>query len=114
MKIKETIHRKVAVLTLRGKLMGPPDTTEFYQQIEQLLEEGVSRIVVDMHNVNWINSIGVGTLMKCLKLVQRADGHLHLANLSDKVQSIFAMSQLTKVFSIHNDVDAGIKELNQT
>ena len=88
MKIKETIHQKVAVLSLRGKLMGPPATQELNESVVALINDGVIRIVLDLSHVNWINSLGIGSIMKCLTSIRKADGHFHLAGLTEKVQSV--------------------------
>ncbi len=114
MKIKETMYQKVAVLSLRGKLMGPPATKELFNRVTQLLEDGVIRIVFDLRHVNWINSLGVGAIVKCYSAVQAKNGYLHLVGLTEKVRSVFVMSQLTKVFTIHQTVDEAVSELNQT
>lgn len=114
MKIKETIHQKVAVLSLRGKLMGPPATNELFERVAALIADGVIRIVLDLSHVNWINSMGVGAVMKCLTAVRDAEGHLHLSGPTEKVHSVFVMSQLTKLFPIHENVDEAIIELNKT
>ncbi|MBD3226163.1 MAG: anti-sigma factor antagonist [Caldithrix sp.] len=114
MKIKETIHQKVAVLTLKGKLMGPPGTMELYEAVNNLLSDGVFRFVLDLKRVTWINSLGIGTIMKCLSTVKKADGQIHLANISEKVNSVFAMSQLTKVFTIHEQVENAVDVLNKS
>jgi len=113
MKIKETIHQKVAVLSLRGKMMGPPATSDLHERIDSLLENGVSRIVLDLKHVSWINSLGLGALVKSYSAVQQAKGQLHLVRLSEKVRSVMVMSQLTKVFIIHESVEAAVEELNK-
>ncbi len=108
------MYQKVAVLSLRGKLMGPPATKELHERVLQLLEDGVIRIVFDLKHVNWINSLGMGAIVKCYSAVQKKKGHLHLVGLSEKVRSVFVMSQLTKVFTIHPSVEEAVAQLNQT
>lgn len=108
------MYKKVAVLTLRGKLMGPPETHELYDSIVDLTENGVTRIALDLSHVNWMNSLGLGAIMKCLTLISKVDGQLHLVGLTDKVRSVFVMSQLTKLFKIHEEVDQAVEVLNRT
>ncbi len=114
MKIKESIHQKVAVLSLRGNLMGPPASTKLFSDIQGLINDGVKRIVIDMQHLNWINSLGVGAIMKCLSALKQAEGHLRLVGLTQKVHSIFMMTQLTRVLEINNTVDEAVEELNKT
>ena len=112
MKIKETIHQKVAVLTLKGNLMGPPETVKLVEDVQGLVEDGLKRIVFDFNNVNWINSLGVGAIMKCLTLLRAKGGHLYLVGLTEKVRSVFMVTQLLKVFTIKENVDEAVTELN--
>lgn len=114
MKIKETIDKKVAVLSVHGNLMGPPDTVDLYERVRDLTENGVFRVVLDLKHVKWINSIGVGAIMHALSIIQKVDGQLHLANLTDKVRSVFVMAQLNKLFTIHDSINAGVELLNNS
>ncbi|MEJ2053101.1 MAG: STAS domain-containing protein [Calditrichaceae bacterium] len=114
MKIKETIDKKVAVLSIHGNLMGPPDTIDLYERVRDLTENGVFRIILDLKHVKWINSLGVGAIMHALSIIQKVDGQLHLANLTDKVRSVFVMAQLNKLFEIHESVDDGVEVLNNS
>lgn len=114
MKIKETMYQKVAVLSLRGNLMGPPESDKLFENVKGLIEDGVTRVVFDLKHVNWINSLGVGSIMKCFMTLKEAKGSLHLVSLTEKVRSIFVMSQLTKVFVIHEKVEQAVEQLNNT
>ncbi|MGD9899916.1 MAG: STAS domain-containing protein [Calditrichaceae bacterium] len=112
MKIKESIYQKVAVLSLRGKLMGSPETKELYDDVCSLIQDGVIRVVFDLTHLNWINSMGMGMIMKCLTTLNKADGHLRLVGLSEKTRSVFVMTQLINVFIFHDSVNAAVDELN--
>jgi len=112
MKIKETMHQKVAVLTLKGNLMGPPDSIKLVEDVKNLVTDGVKRIVLNFSAVNWINSLGVGSVMKCLSVIKEINGHLYLVGLTEKVKSIFMVTQLIKVFVIKDSVEEAVEELN--
>lgn len=114
MKIKESIDKKVAVLAIHGSLMGPPDTVDLYERVRDLTDNGVFRIILDLKHVKWINSLGVGSIMHALSIIQKVDGQLHLANLTDKVRSVFVMAQLNKLFEIHESVEDGVALLNNS
>ncbi len=112
MKIKEKVQLKVAILKLQGKLMGPPDTDELIQHIKDLINEGLKLFVLDMKNVRWLNSIGLGTLIKRLKMVKDVDGQLILAEISPKIHSIMSISQMNQVFKIKETVKEAVDTLN--
>jgi anti-sigma B factor antagonist len=108
MTIKEKMHGAVAVLSLKGNLMGEPDTENLRDKIYSLLQEGLNKIVVDMKGVRWISSTGLGTLIAALTSVRNKSGDLRLANITEKVESLFAITQLVKVFKTYETVDRAI------
>ena len=108
MTIKEKMHGAVAVLTLKGNLMGDPDTENFREKVHSLLQEGFFKIVVDMKGVRWISSTGLGTLIAVLTSVKNKNGELRLANITEKVESLFVITQLVKVFKTYETVDRAI------
>jgi anti-sigma B factor antagonist len=108
MTIKEKMHGTVAVLSLKGNLMGEPDTENLRDKIYSLLQEGFTKIVVDMKGVRWISSTGLGTLIAALTSVRNKSGDLRLANITEKVESLFAITQLVKVFKTYETVDRAI------
>jgi anti-sigma B factor antagonist len=108
MTIKEKMHGKIAVLRLKGNLMGEPDTENLRDKIYSLLQEGFNKIVVDMKGVRWISSSGLGTLIAALTSVRNKSGDLRLANITEKVESLFAITQLVKVFKTYETVDRAV------
>jgi anti-sigma B factor antagonist len=113
MKIQKKIIKRVAVLTILGRLMGPSEGETLFNAVKKLLEDDVFRIVLDLSHVDWINSVGVGSILKCYTVMQQAQGVLHLVGLSEKVRSVFIIARLSKVFTIHDDVDEAVALLNQ-
>jgi anti-sigma B factor antagonist len=108
MTIKEKMHGPVAVLSLKGNLMGEPDTENLRDKVYSLLQEGFTKVVVDMKGVRWISSSGLGTLIAALTSVRNKSGDLRLANITEKVESLFAITQLVKVFKTYETVDRAV------
>jgi anti-sigma B factor antagonist len=108
MKFKDKIQGDVGILTLKGKLMGFPETDQLHDEIRSFLGQGIKKILVDLNNVNWMNSMGVGALMRCLTTVRNKEGDLRLSRLTDKARSIFVMTQLVRIFKIYETIDQGI------
>jgi anti-sigma B factor antagonist len=108
MKFKDKIVGDVGILSLKGKLMGFPETDALHDEIRSFLGQGINKIVVDLNSVTWMNSMGVGALMRCFTTVKNKGGDLKLARLTDKLRSIFVMTQLIRIFTIHETVEQGI------
>ena len=108
MQIKEKIHDEVAVLTLKGDLLGEPDTTKVRDKVHSLVGDGMKHVVMDLGGLNYINSAGLGTLISTLTTMRNAGGDLRLACVGDKVQNLFVITQLVKVFETFETVDRAL------
>ena len=84
MRIKEKIDNHVAVLSLSGKMMGGPETTALHDHIRSLMSDGISKVVIDLGGVKWINSSGLGVLMAAMTTLKNADGQMKLAKLGSR------------------------------
>lgn len=112
MQIKTSFKESVAILALRGDLMGDPETTHLREQIYSLLADGFVQIVVDVGKVKWMNSSGLGTLIAALTSVKSKGGDLRVASLTEKVHSLFVITQLVKVFKTYDAVDRAVASFN--
>ncbi len=112
MKFKDKIDGTIGILAMKGKLMGPPDTDELHDEVKSLLGSGAKSIVLDMGGVSWLNSMGVGAIMRAYTTVKSLDGELCLARLTDKAHSLFVITQLVKVFKVFETVDEAVSSYN--
>jgi anti-sigma B factor antagonist len=74
------------------------------EQIVQLVDEGRYHLVVDMEQVEFLDSTGLGVLVGGLKRVRAHDGSLQLVCTQDRILKIFRITGLTKVFPVHATV----------
>jgi len=108
MKFKDKIENGIGILTLKGKLMGYPETDELHDEMKSFLGQKVNKIVIDLNGVSWMNSMGIGALMRCLTTVRNAEGDLRLARMSEKARSVFVITQLISIFKIYESVKAAV------
>lgn len=112
MRFKDKIKGDVGIITLKGKLMGVPETEDLQGEIKSMLGQKIKKIVLDLGGVSWINSIGIGSIMRGHTTISNAQGKLCLANVSDKVNSVLMITQLLSIFNTHESVDQAIKSLS--
>jgi anti-sigma B factor antagonist len=112
MRIKEKIDNHVAVLSLHGKMMGGPETTALHDHIRSLMNDGISKVVIDLGGVKWINSSGLGVLMAAMTTLKNADGHMKLANITEKVESLLMITQLMRIFETYDSVDRAVSAMS--
>ncbi len=108
MQIKERIENDIAILTFKGDLLGEPDTTQVREKIHSLVNDEVKHVVIDLGNMNYMNSSGIGTLIAALTTMKNSGGDLRLANVGGKVQNLFVITQLVKVFDTYETVDRAL------
>jgi anti-sigma B factor antagonist len=111
MKFKDEIRGDIGVLSMKGKLMGPPESDELHTEVRSLLGQRVKKIVLDMGGVTWINSMGVGAIMRCYTSIMNSDGKLAIANPAEKVKYIFSMIRLMELFNVTENVEDAIAKL---
>jgi anti-sigma B factor antagonist len=77
-------------------------------KITELVADGVYDIVIDMEEVEFLDSTGLGVLVGGLKKVRAHDGSLQLVCTQDRLLKIFRITGLAKVFVIHDSADAAL------
>lgn len=112
MKVKESIENHVAILSLTGKMMGGPETTALHDHVKGLIKDGITKVVIDLSGIKWMNSSGMGVLMACMTTLKNSDGQLVLARVAEKVESLLIITQLIKVFKTFDTVERAVNSLN--
>ncbi len=103
MKISRTDKDGVVVLQVSGKLMGGPDADAFDRELKLILGEGGRKILVDLGDVSWVNSTGLGILIAGHTQVSRAGGAMKLCQVSRRVESILMVTRLNMIFESYAD-----------
>lgn len=108
MKVKRIPHGDVTVLEVSGKIMGGPDFDMFKGEVKELLDGGCKKVVLDLGEVPWINSTGLGILITAHHSIKAAGGVMKVCNVKERVLSIFYVSQLERVFEVHPDRETAV------
>jgi len=99
----------VAVITVKGNLMGGRESDAVYEKVKQLLSAGTKHFVVDLSRVKWMNSQGLGSLMACLTSSRNMEGDLKITGATEKVKSILMVTKLMTIFEHFDSVDAAVQ-----
>ncbi len=76
---------------------------EFRQSVEDLLQNGAETILVDLKNITFIDSSGLGTLVVLLKKIRGLNRSLCLCSSNDQVRMLFELTSMDRVFEIYKD-----------
>ncbi len=112
MQVNEQRQGEVIVLSLKGKLMGGPETQAVHDKVKDLAENKFMKVVIDLGKVKWMNSSGLGAIMGSLTTLKNAGGELKLANVTDKVKSLFIITKLITIFETHKSVEEAVKSFD--
>ena len=113
MKIKTTEKYEAVIIELKGNVMGGDDTKDFNDLLHKLIDEGKTRIIIDLGDVKFMNSSGLGMLIGGLTTVKKANGHYKLANVTDKIESLLIITKLITIFEHYDSVDAALESLSK-
>jgi anti-sigma B factor antagonist len=108
MKIKTTEKYGAAVIELKGNVMGGDDTKNFNDLLHKLVEENKLNIVVDLSDVKFMNSSGLGMLIGGLTTIKKSNGSLKLARVGDKIESLLIITKLITIFESYDTVDEAV------
>ena len=111
MNYKEELIDKVLLLSLQGDLIGGEDTNAILERVQHYIEQDVTKCVVDISEVRYINSSGIGLLITILTKVRNKEGELILINPSEQVKKLLIITKLNAIFSILTTREEAIKRL---
>ena len=93
----------VMILDLKGRLTAGLGDQILRDAIDELLAEGRRRILLNLSEVSFLDSAGVGELVAGLKTARRFEAELKLLNVGERVYSTLDMARLLPTFEIYND-----------
>ena len=108
MKLKIKEANTVTVIELKGNVMGGPDATALNDELHKLIEAKKTKIVIDLHEVKFMNSSGLGMLIGSLTTMRNAGGDLKIARASEKIESLLIVTKLVTVFDHQESVEKAV------
>ena len=97
---KDESNPKTAVLKLGANVSGGNDALSFQNIITEIADSDFDTLVIDMADVNLINSSGLGMLISGFSHLKKAGKTMKLANVPDKVLKLLQITQFDKIFNI--------------
>ena len=98
----------VHVLDFSGKITLGDPTKAMRHTISDLLENGGKKILLNLTDVNYIDSSGIGELLRTFTTVTTAGKQLKLLNLTSKVRELLVITKLLTVFQVFESEQAAV------
>ncbi len=97
----------VTIVDLEGKLTIGEGDVQLREEIKDLLDDGIKKILINLKGVKMMDSSGLGELVRTRASAQAADATIKLLHVGHKVQEVLEMTRLIGVFETFDDeIDA--------
>lgn len=93
----------IAVVDLSGKITLGEGSAALRNAVRELLKHGYRKIVLNLADVDYIDSAGIGELVSAHTAVQNAEGELKLLQLTRRVHDLLQITRLVTVFDVQAD-----------
>jgi anti-sigma B factor antagonist len=103
------ISGDVCVLSPDGKIVIGDEVAALREKIKELLATGHKNILVNLKDVSYIDSTGVGALVGTFTTIRNQGGQMKLSNLSQRVRDILLVTKLLTVFDVYENETEGTK-----
>jgi anti-sigma B factor antagonist len=101
--INERQAGDVTVLDLSGKITIGEGSVALRTAVRRLLEEGKKRVLLNLANVSYIDSSGIGELVSSYTATNKEAGQLKLLNLTQKIKDLLTITKLYTVFDVYDN-----------
>ena len=108
MKIENRVVGDVQILDCSGKITLGEGTMAIRNTVRELLKGGHKKIILNLSDVNYIDSSGIGELVSSYTTVTNQGGSLKLLNLTKKIHELLAITKLLTVFPVFDNEQAAI------
>ena len=103
MKVSTRLVDGIVILDLSGRITLGEGSVQLRDAIRDLVAQGQKNILLNLGDVNYIDSSGIGELVSAFTTVKNQGGQLKLLNLTKKVHDLLQITKLYTVFDIKDD-----------
>jgi len=103
MKLSYALVDSILFARLQGDLIGNPDAQELVDVVNNSLNEGMTLCAIDLSDVRFINSSGIGVLVSLLTKFRNRGGEMVLINPSEHIRKLLIITKLNAIFTVAED-----------
>lgn len=109
MEVKTKETESGVIIKLEGEMMLGYAANDFHEAIKNAIDNNKKKIVVDLGDVQFITSWGIGILIYGHTTTTNLEGQFKLAGVSDKINDIFKKTKIDNVFEQFASVEEALK-----
>jgi anti-sigma B factor antagonist len=100
--IRESAREGIVILALKGRLtVGEASTVR--EKVNEVVAAGHANVILDLQNVDYIDSTGLGSMVICFTTIKKAGGALKLVNLNKRNIELLLLTKLHTIFEVFSD-----------
>ena len=104
----------VTIVDLSGRIVLGEGSNGLRDLVRKLVSDGTKKILLNLRNVEYIDSSGLGELVSAFTSTRSQGGELKLLNLTQRVRSLLRITRLLTVFDITDDEATSVKSFSRT
>ncbi|MGE0587424.1 MAG: STAS domain-containing protein [Cyclobacteriaceae bacterium] len=108
MNFRQEIKTNVLILRIEGDLIGEDNGTQLIEAVNEAVSHKVVTCIVDISELRYINSSGIGVLITILTKFRNKGGEVYLMNPSESVKKLLAITKLNAIFQVVASEDEAI------
>ena len=112
MTITTTLADGILYLHLAGDLIGSPDTDQLLHEVNAHLGEASPHCAIDLSEIRYINSTGIGVLESLLTKFRSRGGELVLINPADHPRKMLTLTKLNNIFAVAATAEEARQQLS--
>ena len=109
MKIVERQVGDVVILDLHGKILIGEGDDALREAVNKLVDSGKTKILLNLADVPYVDSAGLGEIVRTYTTVSRKGGKLKLLNLTKKIQDLLSITKLLTVFETYESEGEAVR-----
>lgn len=109
MKIDVRTIGDVKILDCSGKIVLGEGTMAIRNKVKDILQDGAKKIVLNLSEISYIDSSGIGELVSTYTSVVNNGGKLKLLNLTKKIHQLLTITKLLTIFDTYDSEEAVVK-----
>jgi anti-anti-sigma factor len=98
--VKQQLKPGVTVVQMKGSIHSGPDCRRVESEVEELAKAKQLHVIFDLTGVTHIDSAAIGSLVKCLTTLKRAQGELRMAGVTGMLEGTLRLTKVDKVIAI--------------
>jgi anti-sigma B factor antagonist len=103
----------IAVLELHGEFTSNKEINALKSKATDLFEQGNRKLIIDLGSVNYINSLGIGSLVSIYTMYAKDDGKIKICQMGNSIQNVFVITRLITIFDVEETKEEAIKNFNK-